>query len=334
MANFTGAKCEYCKKVFEKDDDIVVCPECGTPYHRECYNTAGECVNYELHNRGEEWQTFHGDEINADQTQNDSANGDESQEFSDNELKCPRCGQTNPPSGLFCVKCGYPLTKNQEERPFNETPFGQPFTNDQQNSFEGMPPFQAQPINLMEEEIGGHKGEKYVKFVKKNPVYYLANFFNMHKRGSKGSYNISAFLFPEYFFFYRKMYVVGVIMLLLATVLEIPTMLLYLINGELMNVSLPAVVANNQAFIENLEMYFLVIRFVLDVVCGIFGNYWYFKKAKKTISQVEEMDITDEEKNEIITQKGGTSGLSLAFSITANVALVMLLMIIMVLIFR
>lgn len=336
MANFTGAKCEYCKKIFEQTDDIVVCPECGTPYHRECYNQAGECINYELHQRGEDWEKFHGDRVEfSENSQNDD---ETAEDYADNEVKCPRCGETNPESGLFCKKCGLPLTKNQEARPFNDMGNGQnPYGNQQGMPFggmNGMPPFQAQPINLMEENIDGHKGEKYVKFVKKNPVYYLANFFNMHKRGSKSSYNISAFLFPEYFFFYRKMYGIGTLVLLIATLLEIPTLLIYCINGTMPNVNLPAFILNHTADIERLEMYFCFARFIIDIVCGIFGNYWYFKKAKKTISEVENMDVSEDEKNELISQKGGTSGLSLAFSITANVALVILLMIAMVLIFK
>lgn len=50
-------KCPVCENRFEKDDeDIVVCPDCGTPYHRECYMQEGECVSSHLH--GEyEWKS-------------------------------------------------------------------------------------------------------------------------------------------------------------------------------------------------------------------------------------------------------------------------------------
>ena len=40
MANkfrFTNEKCPVCNNTFKEDDDIAVCPECGTPHHRECY---------------------------------------------------------------------------------------------------------------------------------------------------------------------------------------------------------------------------------------------------------------------------------------------------------
>ena len=34
---FTEYKCPVCDKQFKKGDDVVVCPECGAPHHRECY---------------------------------------------------------------------------------------------------------------------------------------------------------------------------------------------------------------------------------------------------------------------------------------------------------
>ena len=48
MSNFTGSKCIICENEFNDNDDIVVCPECGTPYHRECYQKEGKCVNVDF----------------------------------------------------------------------------------------------------------------------------------------------------------------------------------------------------------------------------------------------------------------------------------------------
>ena len=55
--NFVGQKCVCCGKVFEKNDDIVVCPECGSPHHRECYLKENRCANSAMHGTGEKWQT-------------------------------------------------------------------------------------------------------------------------------------------------------------------------------------------------------------------------------------------------------------------------------------
>ena len=37
MMDYKGCKCASCHKVLKEGDDIVICPECGAPYHRECY---------------------------------------------------------------------------------------------------------------------------------------------------------------------------------------------------------------------------------------------------------------------------------------------------------
>jgi predicted nucleic acid-binding Zn-ribbon protein len=51
LSKFTGLECAACCEVFADGDDVVVCPECGTPHHRSCYAENGECVNAESHGR-------------------------------------------------------------------------------------------------------------------------------------------------------------------------------------------------------------------------------------------------------------------------------------------
>ncbi len=53
---YTGNKCPVCNKAFNPEEDIVVCPLCGTPHHRECYKQNGECANAERHNEGYRWE--------------------------------------------------------------------------------------------------------------------------------------------------------------------------------------------------------------------------------------------------------------------------------------
>ncbi len=58
MDNFryTNETCPVCNKNFAENDDIVVCPLCGTPHHRDCYKKNGECGNAEKHNEGYIWE--------------------------------------------------------------------------------------------------------------------------------------------------------------------------------------------------------------------------------------------------------------------------------------
>ena len=50
---YTNYKCPVCNNQFTEDDDVVVCPECGTPHHRECYIQNGNCANADKHGTNE-----------------------------------------------------------------------------------------------------------------------------------------------------------------------------------------------------------------------------------------------------------------------------------------
>lgn len=53
---FTNEKCPVCNNTFNPDDDIVVCPECGTPHHRECYIENKSCANSHKHSEEFRWE--------------------------------------------------------------------------------------------------------------------------------------------------------------------------------------------------------------------------------------------------------------------------------------
>lgn len=60
--NYIGIKCPVCHRPFEAGDDIVVCPICGAPYHRHCYEQAGKCLFEEKHAAGESWSPDAGED--------------------------------------------------------------------------------------------------------------------------------------------------------------------------------------------------------------------------------------------------------------------------------
>ena len=61
---YSHEKCPVCEKEFANEDDIVVCPLCGTPHHRDCYKKNGECGNYDKHSEGFRWTP---EEVNLQQ---------------------------------------------------------------------------------------------------------------------------------------------------------------------------------------------------------------------------------------------------------------------------
>ena len=96
MSKYTGLECPVCKNTFKEDDDIVVCPECGAPYHRTCYQKEGHCIYEDKHGTDQAWQ----------------AKEHVHQEAGDK--KCPRCGTVNPSDSLFCSKCGQSLSYDSQ----------------------------------------------------------------------------------------------------------------------------------------------------------------------------------------------------------------------------
>ena len=111
MSLYTGLKCKVCDKSFLEEDDIVVCPDCGTPYHRSCYKEKGECINYELHEKNQSY----------------SVNEEKAKKIGD-KIICEKCGMQNKSLSIFCERCGNPITieksaadernVNTEENPF------------------------------------------------------------------------------------------------------------------------------------------------------------------------------------------------------------------------
>ena len=55
MPSYKNEKCPVCNQEFKDGDDIVTCPVCGTPHHRECYKKIGHCFNEDKHAEGYEF---------------------------------------------------------------------------------------------------------------------------------------------------------------------------------------------------------------------------------------------------------------------------------------
>ncbi|MBQ7295035.1 MAG: DUF2628 domain-containing protein [Clostridia bacterium] len=100
---YTGNSCDGCKKPLLDDEDIVVCPECATPQHRDCYDEKGECVNTHLHGTDFVWKG----EVSTKKTIFSSTLiGDTEAE----DLICPHCGAKSPAGSKECRNCGMKFT--------------------------------------------------------------------------------------------------------------------------------------------------------------------------------------------------------------------------------
>jgi hypothetical protein len=55
LKKYLNIPCAHCGEPFVQTDDVVVCPICGAPHHRDCYTRLGHCANEQAHASGEEW---------------------------------------------------------------------------------------------------------------------------------------------------------------------------------------------------------------------------------------------------------------------------------------
>ncbi|WP_164489117.1 RING finger protein [Ruminococcus sp. Marseille-P6503] len=316
MGNYIGTKCISCGEVFKEGDDVVVCPECGTPYHRACYEREGQCINTELHEKGGSWQPHYDSDTASANTDNQP-------------VRCARCGETNPPDGLFCKRCGMPLTVNTgEERPFNVPPNynSQNFTQQGNGNFsnggfyQGASPFGAgrQMTFDQDSDIDGVKLGDYAKYVGKNPIVMLSNFIRFGKFGGKSSLNLGALLFPQFYFFYRKMPLVGSLFMFLTILTGIPS-LLYSFQSGIMGIDVisASIDLSGEAFGTILNVAYL-LSMAIRVVPALFANYWYYRTARKDIMSIRAVYSDSGNENSIkeqIAAKGGTSFAALIMSV-------------------
>lgn len=56
MNRFENKICPICRARFTDKADVVVCPICGTPHHRVCYEIRGKCGLENLHESGFVWK--------------------------------------------------------------------------------------------------------------------------------------------------------------------------------------------------------------------------------------------------------------------------------------
>ncbi len=264
--NYTGNICPGCQQAFKDDDDIVVCPECGTPQHRECYEKDNCCVNSHLHSDDYKWQ---GIEAPKHKTATPKAEA----------IPCPNCGIDNPKGSQVCRNCGMKFTlfgmnvvdaidaeNRRNQNPNKDIPdYKAPFTLGEGEGFDLQPSQEinttaeqvenlltdiltgqteeAQPedgrLNLggpfpLTDEIDGVRINTIGNFIGSNALSYISKFRKM-QAGKKISFNFASFFFAPYWFFYRKLYKPGIVFMTAFLTLAILAMPSYMKVMEILN---------------------------------------------------------------------------------------------------
>ncbi len=308
MNRYTGDECAVCNVTFNDNDDVVVCPVCGTPHHRACYNKETGCANNSWHGT-----TTYEEEKRKKQEETAKKCEDTVSK------KCSKCGSQNPPTGLFCQVCGNSLFKQTEE-PQNQGGFSftpppispNPFT----TPFGGLSP---------EEEIDGVSIKELAVFVGDNSHYFLPKMKELHFEEKILSWNWSAFFFDFFYFFYRKMYLLGSLILAFWAITTVPA---FIYMFETIGYSNPDLIPQNILALGTIANICSFLFTGVRVLCGLFANYLYTKTAFKKINKIRRDDGMFDTNNpdyiNKIASKGRTSHkaviiLGISYVVVSNV---------------
>lgn len=284
-----GQKCPVCNAYIFDNDDLVFCPECGAPHHRDCYEVLGHCAYKDKHGTPEGYNP------NAGKTK---VMPDE-EPVAENKRSCSFCGEKLDETQRVCHKCGRPQYANEQ------TPFGAGVRFDPMGGV------------LPDEKIGDVTANEVKSFVVVNTPRYLPRFKAMNTKG-RGSWNWAAFLVPHVWFFYRKMYLPGI----LFTLLMITTSLFLLPLSAIVS-TFPQEATRSSALLvqyltqnftmENalpigLAIFSLVAELCLRLVAGFMGDKIYrntvINGVKKVKEEHEELEVPLEE---ALSHKGGVN---------------------------
>ena len=334
MLDYTGIKCPVCEKPFQAGDDIVVCPQCGAPYHRECYQKEGKCKFEELHEQGKNWEP-----------PAPPQKPDVSAEIKDQE--CPNCGKLNAHSALFCDQCGASLSGNpaahqnqnanpasaKKQNPYasNSTPFpgASPFPG---GGMGGAPmPFALDPLGGVgpDELIDDIPASEMAKLIQTNTAYYLPVFRNL-KKYKRNRFNFCAFLFSGGWMIYRKQYKLGALVTGLvfalfiaytyvSMVYTLPLLSNLLTQAGVDPQATTYTTQQTTAFFELLAqnpehilplllpMLFLGLILIIMIIIGICGNRLYMNHCIKTIHELREENPPAAEYNVQLQTRGNVN---------------------------
>ena len=292
MQNFLGNPCPWCGEKFAEGDDIVVCPECGTPHHRACYKEHSACANEEKHGENFEWKSAAIPHVHKPE---------HSENASSEKASCPNCGTENPGNSRYCLNCGAPISEGA-------------FQPKQVSSFEE---FQRERTRIFTESFSSFEGisaKEVAIYVRSNVGYFLPRFAAFGK-GAKFDTNFSAFIFSYFYLFFRKMYGLGIAVFAATTLLSIPTLLLdiQMIQEQYVEAGMLSKIIWNIPHQEELAVYSViasVLIWIIRIALMMFFNRIYYSKVISTIKKARpSLENKDEKTIAAFFRKNGGTGL-------------------------
>jgi len=304
--DYTGLNCPKCGSKFSTEDDIVVCPECGTPSHRHCYEALQACIYADKHSPDFSYKTILKEDVKSGKI---------------NMTFCVNCGHLNSTSLSCCKKCNFPLTLNNPSRngrvPWDSA--GQPVNTHGQKHNASEPPFTFDPLggvptsDQLADNISAGEMAKYVK----TSIPYFLNVFRQIRCFGQSRFNFAAFLFSGGYFLFRKMYKTGAVivaLLLSSIVLEI-----YFTNTDFYRNFLNSFLSMKgfserfnlylnltpqQYFFVSIPPFCQLLRYIIMFLCGVLANRTYYNHCIKMIKSIKE-NAKDSGKADLLLQTSG-----------------------------
>ena len=330
---FENEICYGCGKVFSENDDIVVCPECGTPQHRDCYNKEHKCINEHLHCENFEWKPKH---ANADtNTPLQEENSDRAEPKS---IICPFCGHINSADATECENCSQPFELYGRtilpKMSYDNTPSSEDFSY--------KPPFEIEYDGesekreeydnggftfggeTFEDEIDGASTKELSMYIRSSVPSYLRKFKKLSEK--KVTFNFAAFFFSAYWAFFRKLYKLAIIFLTVNLCISIVAYepinksmdnvsalvtRMMQINEETTDAEISALASDSEALMKEVMPIFLAVSGAVlasNLVMGFIADRVYRKKVYSDIQAINDEAQGDNEKKYFLTlKKGGVS---------------------------
>ena len=334
--DFSGLKCGICGEKLKDGDDVVVCPDCGTPMHRACYKETGFCPNQDRHDDGyvfDGFETIKRSARGESGTQNDETEKSSNKPTPSADKLCPICGSRNRQGANFCDNCGTRISSNVPNV-ITADPAEVDFSDPQ--FFASYALGQASDVpasDVYEENITAGDVACYVAV---NTPYYLGAFKRI-KNGS-GRFNFSAAVFSGVWFLYRKLYKFGALMLSIEALLyalkmyftqtvslDVMNKLLGTIGLSVNNMSqitmeqymqlsaeMQKMSASDQALLMVPTLLF-VLQLIVMAVSGTVANKVYYKSCIEKIREVKklaaEQSLSRSEISQSLYMSGGVNAM-------------------------
>ncbi|MDR3178844.1 MAG: DUF2628 domain-containing protein [Oscillospiraceae bacterium] len=319
MVDFTGATCPKCRNKFKDKDDIVVCPICGTPHHRECYLKTSECFNKKKHSENFVW-------INPNKPKESEIPA---------EIICLVCTHRNPFNAVYCERCKAFLFKNQNGSgsgaPAKKESLRKVLSSGSPNSFFKISFGKEESfIGIdLKEDIKGVNTQELARYIQNNVSYYMSVFKLLEKK-NKNKFNLSAFLFSGAWFLYRKQYKVGISFFIVNFIItvavhfvnffyayDIYEKIVKSFNIPLDSVELFAKIPEFHKKLFSLPtssivLFFLpniliALNFILMIFCGFIANKCYMKNCFSQIEKIKKDSKSDDDLNQKFLIYGGVN---------------------------